>query len=268
MLCTPSLDYSANMASGESSTRNKQSNASLYSALSSVQYHTGCSFIASLGLNIGDKVLDMGCGTGELTKHIAEKVGKCGEVVGIDPDNERVSFARDSAEIPSNVSFHVGNSESRFLEDYQGYYDLHFSNQVYHWLNNEQRTHYVEVAHKCLKSGGLIAIQSVAEPDDDIDYRLFGSALGRFKMHYVNESCVRDLFLNAGFTEVDVKIIPSVICYSSYQSMVEWFIASCKTDINEVSDQKLLEDFKMKVVKKDGKVEYKYNLVQIKGRKL
>ena len=257
------------MASVDSTKSNKQSNASLYSASSSVQYDTGCSFIESLGLNLGDKVLDMGCGTGKLTKYIAEKVGNLGEVVGIDPDTERVSFAQSNdLEMPSNVTFHVGDSESRFLHDYQAYYDLHFSNQVYHWLNSQQKVHYVKVAHKCLKPGGLIAIQSVAEPDDETDFRLFGSALGRFKVFYVKESSARDLLIQAGFTEVDVTIIPSVIYYSSYESMVEWFLASCKTDINDVPDKILLEQFKMKVIQKDGRVKYQYNLVQLKARKL
>ena len=257
------------MASVNSTKSNKQSNATLYSASSSVQYDTGCSFIETLGLNLGDKVLDMGCGTGKLTKYIAEKVGNLGEVVGIDPDNERVSFAGgNDIEMPSNVTFHVGHSESRFLDDYQAYYDFHFSNHVYHWLNNEQKARYVCVAHKCLKPGGLIAIQSLAEPDDEIDYRLFGSALGRFKVFYVKASSAMDVLIHAGFTEVNVTIIPSVIYYSSYQSMVEWFLASCKTDINDVQDKKLLEEFKIKAIQKDGKVKYQYNLVQITGRKL
>ena len=56
------------MASGENTEGKPPSNASLYSALSSVQYNTGCSFLETLDLNLGDKVLDMGCGTGELTK--------------------------------------------------------------------------------------------------------------------------------------------------------------------------------------------------------
>ena len=257
------------MASVDSTKSNTHSNASLYSASSSVQYDTGCSFIETLGLNLGDKVLDMGCGTGKLTKYIAEKVGNPGEVVGIDPDNERISFAQsDDIEMPSNVTFHVGNSESRFLDDYQAYYNLHFSNHVFQWLNEEEKTHYVKVAYKCLKLGGVIAIQSVAEPDDEIDYRLLGSALGWFKLHYTKESSARDLLIHAGFTEVDVTIIPSVIYYSSYQSMVKWFLASCKADITDVQDKKLLEEFKMKVIQKDGKVKYQYNLVQIKGRKL
>ena len=245
----------------------KQSNASLYSALSSVQYNTGCGFLETLDIKFGDKVLDMGCGTGELTNYMAEKVGDLGEVVGIDPDHERVKFAQDNIKMVSNASFHVGNSESKFLNDYQAYYDLYFSNHVYHWLNNDDKAGYVKVAFHCLKPGGLIAIQCVAEPDDDIDSRLFGSALNRFKVHYVKKSSARKILSEVGFTEVDVKIIPSTTYYSSFKVFAEYFLAGSKTDINDVSDKELLEKFKLKVIEKDGKVKYKYNLVQIKGRK-
>mgnify|MGYP002804354590 CR=1 FL=1 len=37
----------------------KQSNASQYSKLSSVQYKAGCSFVDTFDLKLGDKVLDM-----------------------------------------------------------------------------------------------------------------------------------------------------------------------------------------------------------------
>jgi cyclopropane fatty-acyl-phospholipid synthase-like methyltransferase len=256
------------MASGENTEGKPPSNASLYSALSSLQYNTGCSFLETLDLNLGDKVLDMGCGTGELTKYIAGKVGDLGEVVGIDPDNERVKFAQDNMKMVLNASFHVGDSESGFLNDYQAYYDVHISNQVYHWLNNEDKARFVKVAFQCLKPGGLIAIQCVAEPDDEIDNCLFGSALGRFNVHYAKESSARKLLIEAGFTDVHAKTIPSVICCSSFDVLVKFFLAGCKTDIRNVQDKELLEQFKMKVTEKDGRVKYKYNLFQVKGRRL
>jgi cyclopropane fatty-acyl-phospholipid synthase-like methyltransferase len=44
--------------------------AALYSSVSSAQFKTGCNFIATLDVKPRDKVLDMGCGTGELAKYM------------------------------------------------------------------------------------------------------------------------------------------------------------------------------------------------------
>ena len=253
------------MASGE-----KQSNASLYSTLSSAQYNMGCSFLETLNIKLVKKVLDMGCGTGELTRYMAEKVGDFGEVVGIDPDHARVKLAQENMKMVSNASFLVGTSVSKFLNDNQDYYDLHFSNHAYHWLSNKDKASYVKVAFRCLKPGGLIAIQCIAEPDDDIDKRLFKNALDRpvsAKVHYAEESSARQLLSDVGFTEVDVKIIPSVTYYSSFQVFADSFLAITKTDINDVPNKELLTEFKLKAIEKDGRVKTKYNLVQIKGRK-
>ena len=38
-------------------------------------------------------VLDLGCGTGSLTKALLDKVGLEGRVVAIDPDGERIQIA-------------------------------------------------------------------------------------------------------------------------------------------------------------------------------
>ena len=38
----------------------------------------------------GDVILDLGCGTGELSACLAELVGPEGKIIGVDPDKERI----------------------------------------------------------------------------------------------------------------------------------------------------------------------------------
>ena len=45
---------------------------------------------------VGDVILDLGCGTGELSAYLAELVGPEGKVVGIDPDKERIQLAKET----------------------------------------------------------------------------------------------------------------------------------------------------------------------------
>ena len=67
-------------------------NAWAYDELSKPQIEAGCKFINELNLSVGNKVLDMGCGTGNITKYVADIVGSDGQVVGIDPDVARASL--------------------------------------------------------------------------------------------------------------------------------------------------------------------------------
>ena len=48
-----------------------------------------------LFLRKGSTVLDLGCGTGYLTKLLSERVGPEGKVVAVDPDGERLKIARE-----------------------------------------------------------------------------------------------------------------------------------------------------------------------------
>ena len=246
------------------------SNASLYSTTSLIQYKTGCSFVDTFDLKLGDKVLDVGCGTGEVTKYVAKQVGDLGKVIGIDPDDARVKLAQENTRTVSNASFHVGDSKLSFLNDYQGYFNLHFSNHVYTWLSDEEKAVYVEVAFRCLKPGGSIAVQCVAQPDDDIDSRVIESSVSRLtsvNFQFAEERPAKELLSNVGFTEIDVKIIPSVTYFSSFKAYAEAFLASSYTDINELPDKELLEEFKLKAIEKDGRVKSKFNLMQIRARK-
>ena len=136
------------------------SNAKAYGALSTPQYDMGCTFLRVLNVSRGDKVLDMGCGTGELTKFIADLVGGDGEVVGVDPDEARIKLGQENFKDVANLAFLVGRSESGFPHDNDEFYDLHLSNCAFHWLMRDEKKVYVRKAYQCLKPGGRIAIQT------------------------------------------------------------------------------------------------------------
>ena len=56
----------------------------------------------------GGRVLDLGCGTGELLFKLAQKYGATGELVGIDVSEEMLKRAKSKLDSFKTVSLHVG----------------------------------------------------------------------------------------------------------------------------------------------------------------
>ena len=105
-----------------------------------------------------DTILDLGCGTGELSAYIAELVGPEGYVVGVDPDSNRVRVAQETHRGVKNLSFVKGNSDN-FEGMGSEKYDIIILNQVFHWIPNKE--HAFRNIFSSLKAGGKIAIQYV-----------------------------------------------------------------------------------------------------------
>lgn len=78
-----------------------------------------CHLIDSLDINRGEKVVDLGCGTGVLFPHILEKVGGEGKILGIDYSLEMLKEARvrmlSPREPVSTDNILLATGDARFL---------------------------------------------------------------------------------------------------------------------------------------------------------
>ena len=142
----------------------------------------GMKLIDVLSPKEGDKVLDIGCGTGELTRVLAERVGPEGKVVGVDPDKERVKFANKKYGT-SNLEFLEGDSEN-FPENH---YDIVYSNYVLQWVKDKDTT-FKKVSQNMRPGGkfGFTHPASVAQVTTALSYTM-GATKGRMileKMHW------------------------------------------------------------------------------------
>ena len=256
-----------------SSSEEMSNNATQYSAQQSkFQFKQGCSFAGLLNIKPGHKVLDMGCGTGELTRFLAQLVGEDGEVVGVDPDEERIGVAEENlADLP-NVAVQVGDSVSGFPHANEAYYDLHFSSHVFHWLSLDERPEYVKKAFESLKPQGFLAIQGLPRLDDEIDRRMLESYNSRSsntgpKITYVEEPDMKALLARFNFSDVETKLVNECSYFDSFADFAAWWLATAHTDINETPDKQALEDFKKKIILPDGRVKMTFKIIQIKARK-
>ncbi|MEC5397788.1 class I SAM-dependent methyltransferase [Uliginosibacterium sp. H1] len=128
--------------------------AEKYDTVSDKQYQHGLLLLDDLALQPGQRVLDIGCGTGRLGEHVAsERVGPQGEVLGIDPLPLRVDIARRRASANHHVS--VGRAEdlSAFAD---ASFDVVYLNSVYHWLPDKRSV--LAGVRRVLKPGGRLGI--------------------------------------------------------------------------------------------------------------
>src|SRR5689334_13291067 len=70
------------------------------------QFRTGQELVDALGVTAGERVLDVGCGTGLLAEYIAGLTGPSGHVLGIDPLPARIALAE--ARSHPSLRFKVG----------------------------------------------------------------------------------------------------------------------------------------------------------------
>lgn len=99
------------------------------------QLKSGQRLVQALGIAAGERVLDVGCGTGLLAEHIAGIVGPAGHVLGIDPLPMRIEMARRKARdhALANVEFRVGNAND-LSSIASASFDVVCLNAVFHWL--------------------------------------------------------------------------------------------------------------------------------------
>ncbi|MDQ3775227.1 MAG: methyltransferase domain-containing protein [Pseudomonadota bacterium] len=123
-------------------------NSSLYDQKHSFVFKYGEEVLALLNPQRGERILDVGCGTGHLTKLIAEAGAK---VVGIDNSPEMIEAARAAS---PDIDFVVADAaDFSFTEPF----DAVFSNAALHWVTEAERA--VVCMARSLKQGGRFVIE-------------------------------------------------------------------------------------------------------------
>jgi ubiquinone/menaquinone biosynthesis C-methylase UbiE len=127
-----------------------------YDRLGIRQFNHGLQLLDALELREGERVLDIGCGTGRLTESAAQRVGARGEVLGIDPLPLRVERALQRAQ--GRFAARVGRAEELAgIADAQ--FDVAYLNSVIHWIPDQPKA--LREAWRVLKPGGRVGFTTM-----------------------------------------------------------------------------------------------------------
>ena len=121
----------------------QQWNANLYDTKHKFVSSLATETVELLSPKVGERILDIGCGTGHLTQEIAN----CGaEVLGVDSAETMILQARQNY---PNLQFAVMDAINlEFTEEF----DAVFSNAVLHWIKQPEKV--IAGVWKSLKPGG------------------------------------------------------------------------------------------------------------------
>jgi ubiquinone/menaquinone biosynthesis C-methylase UbiE len=133
--------------------------AEIYDRVSDFQFEGGQRLVERLEVKAGDRVLDVGCGTGRLARWTAERVGPTGHVTGIDPLPERVAIAREHAAGLAGVSFQLGQAEDlgAFAESS---FDAVSMSAVLHWVADKAKA--LAEIRRVLRAHGRVGITTIS----------------------------------------------------------------------------------------------------------
>jgi ubiquinone/menaquinone biosynthesis C-methylase UbiE len=147
----------------------------------------------------GDSVLDVGCGTGEITLRAKLRTGN-GQVYGIDPAPEMIAVARKKAAHKKlDIDFRVGVIEALPFPDSS--LDVVTSSLMMHHLPDDLKRRGLAEIYRVLKPGGRLLIADFMRPTGSLLNHLFIA----FTRHRGLKTGIQDLqkLLNeAGFTQV------------------------------------------------------------------
>ena len=127
---------------------NTKWNANLYDDKHSFVSRYGEDLVDALKPLSGERILDLGCGTGYLANLISEKGA---EITGIDSSEEMISKAK--REYP-HIDFRVLSATDFYFDSL---FDAVFSNATLHWILQKQKV--INCGYDCLKPGGRFVME-------------------------------------------------------------------------------------------------------------
>ena len=196
------------------------------------QLKAGRQLAAVMGIGRGHRVLELGCGTGLLSEHLAQRVGHEGEVLGLDPMPLRVQIAHQRGR--QNLRFQVGHP-GQLARFGAGSFDAIVANGVLHtWPDAAQA---LAECWRLLVPGGRLGVVTPSAEHPHPARRVQAAVLAQpaYAAHPLpaeaqerplSAAQLRSALRQAEFDELLLEAQPELILHASALGAIEFMQAS------------------------------------------
>jgi trans-aconitate 2-methyltransferase len=182
----------------------------------------------------GMRVVDLGCGTGELTRRLHEHLG-ARETLGIDRSPNMLTEHR-SKETPNGLRFEVGTIES-FPPPGEAF-DVIFSNAALHWIADHERL--LKRLADALAPSGQLLFQIPASHGDDshqvaddlIELEPYRTAAAGWRRpnNVLSPEAYSRILYALGFHDPKVRLIVYPHVLAGPESVLDWMRGTLLTE--------------------------------------
>ena len=247
--------------------RTEQDPAEIYAELfvPAVFAEWGPRVAEAAAIGLGQRVLDVGCGTGVLARAAAERAGPQGEVVGIDPNPMMLAVARRK---PNGVLWQSGRAEALPFDDAS--FDAVVSQFALMFFESKPAA--IAEMLRVLRPGGRLAVAVWASLDrapgylvlTDLLRELFGADIAAAMQapFTVGDRELLGLIADAGAAHAEVQTLTGSVCFASIDAMISaeracvWTLGGMLSEEQLTQLRRAAQDALQPFIRSDASVQF------------
>lgn len=185
--------------------------------------------VDEVGVGPGERVLDVACGTGAVTRVLVERVGPTGSVVGVDLSPVMLGIAAE-LDLP-HVELRTGDAMNLPVDDAS--FDVAVCQQGLQFVPDRGAA--AAEMHRALVDGGRVAVACWRSIEDQPFFQHFDAAVEEMglgasappnvPLSFGDADALRSVLEGAGFTDVEVRRQERMALWPDFATYAKAFVS-------------------------------------------